>query len=271
VVVVDAGPFAEIPDGTAIKLPWGPSFEMDLADTLLRLAITPAARAQIGEAAAREIGRRNSPDVTLAAYRAAIDDAAATDPRPWRSDAIFNFRPPQHSPPAAAPLWQRLDAVPGLMPPAPAPFGPTLIGRVLAQGSRADLAALRSLGHIPQTTAPDWRPQDEPARARDLVFLHLPAGHALLAAPGLLADVNRLLRFGGVLVLVLTGIGPRAHKLAARATGMTALRAAGFRVDLAAAAVPPTLAYDGRPEPDSMVWRASKVSEFAAQPAFDAA
>jgi glycosyltransferase involved in cell wall biosynthesis len=254
VVVVDAGPFAEIPDGAAIKLPWGPRFEADLSDTLLRLAISPAARNQIGARAAEEIGRRNSPAATIAAYRAAIDAAAAVPPRPWRCTATVIHHPPQRPPQSGAPLWQRLDAVPRLSP----------TGATLAIGDPADLAALTVLGHQPTLPHPGWQRQDGAERDQDMVFLNLGPTSPLLAEATLLRAVNHRLRFGGVLVLTVTGIPPRGHPLAARATGIAAFRAAGYRVELAAAAAPPTLTGEALPEPDAVVWRAIKLSEFAA-------
>jgi hypothetical protein len=96
------------------------------------------------------------------------------------------------------------------------------------------------------------------------VFLSLGPDSPLLAEAKLLTQVNRRLRFGGLLVLSLAGVAPLDHPLASRAGGMAALRGAGYRVDLAGAAAAPGLAGGTAPEPDGVVWRAIKVSDFEA-------
>jgi glycosyltransferase involved in cell wall biosynthesis len=259
VVVVDDGPFAEVADGAAIKLAWGPGFEGALGDTLLRLAISPAMRASIGARAAEVTAARHSPARTIAAYRHAIDSAAASADRPWRSGCAHIYRPVQQPADAEAPLWARLDATPRLAP----------AGRVLAIGAAADRARLRSLGHALEIAPPGWRPADAEDCAYDLVFAHLSASDPLLDQPALLAALNRVLRFGGLLVLDLHGLDPRGHALASRLAGEAAFAASGWRVDLAAAAAPPTLAQgpdgDDQPEAETMVWRAVKVSAFIAR------
>ena len=250
VVVADEGPFAEIPNGAAVRLPWGPRIEAELADCLANLAANPARRRQIGAAAAEHTARRNAPHATLTAYRAAIEAAAAAADPPWRRLTAFGYDPPQNRPAGGPPLWQRLGAAPRGEPSAAS----------LCVGRPRELAALRALGHAP-AAARGWRPEDAAPYSLDFVFLSLSAGHVLLADPALLPGLNRALRHDGVLVISLAGLAPSGHPLASRTTGQAALHAAGFRVDLAAAAPAPAMTDEAQPGPEAFVWRATKISD----------
>jgi glycosyltransferase involved in cell wall biosynthesis len=251
VVVIDEGPFAEIPDGAAVKLPWGPEIEAMLADALLRLAISPAARAQIGARAAAEIGARNDPARTAAAYRAAIDAAAGSPATRWAFTTPLRYLPVQRIG-QPGPLWARLDLVPRTIAACD----------VLAVADAADVAALRRLGHAPVRAPLRWRPEQEPARGWDIVLIRLLPDSPWPDDAALAGALNRMLRFGGILVLCVTGIDPRARVLAAHGAGEALLRGRGFRVDAAAAAAPPTLAEPEPPSGEEIVFKAVKVSAF---------
>ena len=264
VVVVDEGPFAEIPDGAAVKLAWGPQFETDLADALLRLAISPRARREIGAAAAARTARHNAPARSLAAYCAAIDDAAERWVGDRRRAGALVYASAQARAPRGAPLWRRLRAMPVLRP----------AGAVLARGDAADIAALVAMGVTPGVVASAaWLPWDEAVGGLDAALVVVAAGEALLGVPGLgvpglaelglAAGLNQMLRLGGVLVLVLRGSGSAGHVLGRRGEGEAALRRAGFDVELGCAAAAAVLGEATAAEPEGMVWRAVKVSDVA--------
>jgi glycosyltransferase involved in cell wall biosynthesis len=247
VVVVDDGPFAEIPDGAAVKLRWGPGIEADLADALLRLAAAPVLRTEIGARAAADTARRHGPGRVVAAYEAAIRCAAAAD-RPWRRTAALVHATGQEAAPEDAPLWRRLDAMPRLEPP----------GMVVARGDAADLAALCALGFAAENAGETWTPDAMAERCCDAMLLIMRRGDRLLRVPDLPARLNRVLRFGGVVVVEIRDLAPDAHVLASRARGPTVWRRAGFVVTLDGVAQSP----GGRaPEPPRVVWRALKVAE----------
>ncbi len=257
VVVIDEGPFAELPDGTAVKLPWGPDIETMLADALLRLAISPAARTQLGARAAAEIGARHHPQRTVAAYRAAIDAAAAAPAPPWSFGATWRYPPAQQCPGVDGPLWRRLNLVPRVSPPA----------RVLAIGDAQDAAGLRALGHAPVLARAAWRPEQEPDRGWDIVFLRIGPASPWADPAHLIADLNRILRFRGILAVCVIGLDPLQHPLAARGAGAGLLCRGGFSVDLAESAPPPTLRAQEAWPGNERVWRAIKISDFVAMAA----
>jgi hypothetical protein len=252
VVVIDEGPFAEIPDGAAVKLPWGPNIEAMLADALLRLAIVPAARAQIGARAAAETATRNNPIRTMNAYRAAIDAAAAVSAVPWDFTATLHYPPVQLRAAIVGPLWQQLCLVPRTGSPC----------AVLAIADPADYAALDALGHAPVRGASGWRPEHEPDRNWDIVLIRLTPDSPRSDPAHFVAELNRMLRFGGILVLCIAGLDAGDHVLAARGNGAALLRSSGFRVESAASAPPPTLTADATPCGAELIWKAVKVSAF---------
>lgn len=264
-VVVDRGAFAEIPDGAAVKLRWGPGFDARLADALLELARDAALRARIGAAAREATLRENAIGRTLAGYRAAIAHAAAAPARPWASPVRWRTLPPQTRPgPSPLPLWAALGAVPE--PDRPA--------RVIALGDNWPASHLLPEG-VAAGIAAGTRPLDDflaappPPRSADLVLLAADGAHLEADAAPLLAAINRALALGGVLVASLRRdvAGPRTP-LERRGAGTGALEMAGFTVTLGDTAPPPDPLDTGSaaaPAVEERVWRAVKSSEFIAR------
>jgi len=273
VVVVDRGPFAEIPHDAALRLAWGPDFEPRLAEALTRLAADRGLRRRLGEGARAFIAAHHRPEQTLAAYQRAIAAAQATAPPPWASDARFEFLPPHRLAETvraaraalgrgALPLWFETGAVPVCSGAQPRTLvvgaaGAELLDRLgyrLAAGGTRRLASLDPEGAA------------EPARGADLAIV-LPDGTAAGDPDAALARLNRLLAFGGMLVwhLALAG-GEGAGPLAAYGDARRLFEAHGFRVDAAFAARPPFIddvddAPNDAATPLERCWRLFKVSD----------
>lgn len=270
IVVVDRGPFAEIPDGAACKLRWDGQFAMRLADALLTLARKPDLRHRIGRAARETVLRNNAIEATVAGYLTAIAKATDTAHRPWRSKVVWEILPPheltrarRETASGAAepqPLWYRSGAVPTSTRPC----------RAAAWASPSDRDLLTRLGHSAElrslTELTNLTGEDSyPPRTLDLVLIRGTtdevSGHL-----DWLRLVNRVLAFGGLVVVNLetTSDGVR-HPLQRRPSGTQAFARCGFRVDEFTTAALPDLGgttSDLADSRDERCWRAVKVSEY---------
>jgi len=268
VVVVDRGAFAEIPDTCAVKLQWGPDFEPRLADALRRLATDATLRAWLGANARRTVQGAHAPEVTAAGYVSAIRRAAGAPPRPWMTACAWDYLPPHELArlPADLPLWVRAGAAPVGVP------GCSVL-RLGDDWAAADPLAT-ALGHpAGPLPSPDLGPFIA-AGSVDLAVACLRAEHMDPDADTWLAGLNRVMAYGGILVLNLRRAESRGvrHPLETRAAGQDLLERAGFRVDLSTASSPPGLDdVDVHPAlEDERCWRAVKVSAFAASPMLSA-
>jgi hypothetical protein len=256
VVVVDRGPFAEIPDGIAVKLAWDDGFQERLGEALVRLARDSASRTMIGRAAASYVATAHGLDRSVALYLSALDAARQAPAPPWASVAAWEMTAPgamaaaraaaRHvlGPDGTLPRWFLAGAVPRSEEPC----------RVAAVNATAtDRALLALLGHAGASFLCQADFLALPQRALDLLVLFL--GNE--APP--LAAANAALAFGGRLAVVMAAEAPFAQSAA------KALLAHGFRIDLACRETPPSL--DLRDEQDGdrdggVCWLAVKYTEF---------
>jgi len=253
-VVVDRGPFAEIPDGAAEKIAWGENFNRRLGTALLRLAHEPERRARIGAAAGEYIRAEHGLDRTTPLYLRAIEAAEARQPAAWRSPAQWAFAPPSAPRLPVGPLWQISGALPLPVP---------------------GLRAIRLGSDGPASHGWDWETRtleieagaatDDPA---DLALVEVDAAILAAGAFAQLRRLNAMLRFGGVLVLNLTRTvdGPRGA-LERAAEGARLLEACGFTVQEHVTGPEPDLAGLLKPAPlkEEHCWRAVKSGGFLAR------
>lgn len=199
VVVVDRGPFAEIPDGAAVKLAWDDAFQARLADTLVKLSADKAARTRIGRAAAAYVAAAHSLDNSVAAYGRAIDAARRTPPPRWASTVNWQTAAPSavHAERAAGrkalgsggalPRW----FLAGIVPRAAGPCRVAATG-----GGPREKALLQVLGHVEIAFVPACSMANLAPRSIDLFILF---GEC---SPAILQNANTALAFGGRLVLI---------------------------------------------------------------------
>jgi glycosyltransferase involved in cell wall biosynthesis len=199
VVVVDRGPFAEIPDGAAVKLAWDNAFQARLADTLVQLSADKPARKRIGQAAAAYIAAVHSLDKSAAAYGHAIDAARRTPPPRWASMVDWQTAAPSavHLERAAGrnslgsdgalPRW----FLAGIVPRAVGECRVAAVG-----GEPRDKTLLQLLGHADIAFVNAGSVASIPARSIDLFILFSQCSSAVLR------NVNAALAFGGRLVLI---------------------------------------------------------------------
>ncbi|WP_174438719.1 glycosyltransferase [Azospirillum formosense] len=209
-VVVDHGPFAEIPDGAAVKLAWGSDFEERLERSLLELAHAPDQRRQIGEAARAYIRDAHAIQRSAAAYRDVILAAQNKPEEPWAVSAAWEFATPSSHEAALSrlgvvkvqpgDLWWRQAAVPVKSDPIQVV---TCLPHAASTQYMADL-----FGHIRETVQNVHRAQLIKAltqryrRSCDLLLVAQPI-EAVDRFWDLLVQANRALSFGGLLVLDL--------------------------------------------------------------------
>lgn len=91
VVVVDHGPFAELPDDICVKVPWSARFGDDLETALLDILQDPEKRASIGARAKRFLRERHAIERSAEAYREALLQAAAQPDAPWGVERPHRF------------------------------------------------------------------------------------------------------------------------------------------------------------------------------------
>ena len=256
VVLVDRGPFAEIPDGAAVKLAWDDRFQGRLGEALVQLAGDAPRRIGIGQAAAAYVTAAHGLDRSVALYLSVIDAARQTPVPCWASGLAWDAVAPAAMaaareaarralrPDAVLPRWFLAGAVPHTA-------GPCRAAAVNAGDT--DRALLALLGH----GAADFLAQESlaalPPRALDLLVLFGRGEDLALAA------ANAALAYGGRLALVLAGETPAAQGTAA------ALLAHGFHIDRGCSETPPSL--DARDEADGdrdggACWLAVKYTEF---------
>lgn len=282
-IVVDHGPFAEIPDGAAVKLAWGSDFEARLERSLLELARAPEQRRRIGEAARAHIRDVHAIQRSAAAYHDAILAAQSKPEAPWAVSAAWEFATPSSHEAAlsrlgspkvrAGDLWWRQAAV-------PVKSGPVQVMACLPHADSTQYLA-DLLGHTRETVQ-----SIHPAQlTKTLTECHpRTCGLLLVAQPieatgrlwDLLVQANRALAFGGLLVLDLwqDGQSDTPPELACPENVDTLLLRAGFRLrrcwtgpDDVSFALDLADPEAWRREPHAEVcWQAVKISEFIAPP-----
>jgi glycosyltransferase involved in cell wall biosynthesis len=276
VVVVDHGPFAELPDDVCVKVPWSPRFGEDLETALLDILRSHDRRRAIGMRARRFLRSRHAIDRSAAAYREALLDAAARPEAPWgvrrphrfltlraREGLYAEFgRPPQGT------LWVREAALPE------------------AGEGRLALASDRPALHMEWLARHGYSagqivsmPADGQADPAGLVPRGADAALLACPEPGLgafrrqLAALNGALAFGGVLAVdLLQADFSGSGILATPALIEEEFARAGFSVLHRALGGPSdvSLTADFRSEdavPDGLFeacWKAVKISEFIA-------
>ena len=217
VVVVDRGPFAEIPPGAAVRIRWGPGFEQRLANALLELGNDPELRRRIGYTARMVTQAGNSLQATVTGYKRAIATAQATKVPECGVPQAWAFPPPHQLNRLVAearqrhggcdlPVWFSSGMIPicGCPPLRTLVLGAsdyefTLLA-LLGYGERVERRKLGSGGRM----------REAEKRTADLVIWFLDADEIVLQEGRLLADVSQRLAFGGMLVLSVTlAVGSR--------------------------------------------------------------
>lgn len=271
VVVVDHGPFAELPDDVCVKVPWSARFAEDLEAALLESIHNVERRKAIGARAKRFIRGRHAIAASAAAYRAALL-AIADQPVPaWGVSRPHGFPTPQTLAqrfaeaglPPPGHLWVREAALPEADPQSRL----ALAGR----GYAAQAAWLARYGYSPGQVD-EW-PADEDGppfapRAADAA-LYADAAPGLAALRAKLAALNRALALGGVLALDLIWSGSPDASANPRDIE-DALVNAGFKLLKRALGGPtevfPALDFGAadpwEDAPFEGCWQALKVSEF---------
>jgi hypothetical protein len=240
VMVVDNGPFTELPDEAVVKVPWGPDFELCLESSLRELAANPVLRSRIGQAARTHVCSVHAIERSAAAYRDTIVAALSRPEEPWAVTAPWEFATSAAHEAALArldapdvgpgSLWWRQAAVPVR--------GDDPISMV-ACSSRSDCTcyldevyghAAQAVERLPVMSWIDALAQ-RPSRGCDLLLVALPIEQIGDLWQGLVA-ANRSLALGGMLVLDLwqghEGEVPRELTHAEEIDGL--LLRAGFRL-----------------------------------------
>ncbi|CAL1240543.1 glycosyltransferase [Candidatus Methylocalor cossyra] len=272
VVVVDHGPFAELPDDICVKVPWSDRFGEDLEAALLACLRNPAGCRETGARAKRYLGQRHAIANSAAAYRRLLLDAKDGPERPWGVARPHRF--------LGLPERQALLAEAGAPPPGALWVREGLVP--VAAGSRLVLASDRPDRQLPWLgrhgypaelidSLPWERPAPPGSRAAAAALLSAeePEGEALQVWLRLL---NRALAFGGVLVVDLlqaekAGCGwleepARLEEALARAGFAVLRRALGGASDLMLAVEFPD--GDGEEVRYEACWQAVKISEYPA-------
>ncbi len=265
VVVVDRGPFAEIPDGAAWKLAWDDCFQHNLGDALVRLAGDPQTRAQIGQSAASFIAAHHSLDMTVSGYTRAIAAAQRMQAPHWASRTAWHVGAPTClqneraearlalGPRGCLPRWFLAGAV-------PRPQHGDESCRVAAFGAAANDLALLALIGLRNIATPSWAALEGlPPRGLDLLVLFTDQPIRLLTL------ANAKLSFGGRLVLVVTSSALSEDPRLPAKIGAS-LRRHGFSTDTSCLVTPPSL--DPVDEDDGdrdggASWSAVKFTEFS--------
>lgn len=273
VVVVDRGPFAEIPDEAALKIKWGRRFESDLAMGLEMLARDPLLRRRIGENARRYIAENNGLSATVAGYRQAIAGATQAAPRTWTSNVVWELLPPQelvarvrhartYRSRQQLPLW----FVSGIIPSSSTPGvqavwsgDPSDIQLLtLAQDGPGPLFRQLHLCQFESQSSLLQRSLDlvvvvsdsEPGRISELIR----------AVPWL----SRALKLGGLLIVYMSSSADVHGSLAQLRSDLERLvQQVGFKIELyeSGAAVDPDDGFKGSSVVEERCWRALKATE----------
>jgi glycosyltransferase involved in cell wall biosynthesis len=281
VVVVDRGPFAEIPPGAAVPIRWGPAFEERLADSLLQLAHDGELRRKIGQAARTVTTTANSLEATVAGYRAAIAKAQAAEAPPYSTSQAWAFLPPDQLDrlvvqanrdrvSEALPVWFS-----GAMVPVRGKTAPRMIA--IGAGD-AEFSLLEFLGYDSgarkSLSRADGHEVPECDRCSvDLIICFADATEDASDDRSLLRAINQRLVFGGMLVWCATrrSESGAASPLEQRHSGHQLLQSCGFRVDKSIAGSEPLI--DDLKEPpagsaitEERCWRAYKTNESFVSP-----
>lgn len=277
IVVVDHGPFAEIPDDICIKVPWTPRFDRQLEESLLAMIHHPARRKEIGDRARKFMRDRHAIDKSAASYREFLLEASALPETPWgveRPHRFLGFQATERmlaetgAPPAGA-LWVRESVLPEAQNDR---------DRLLLAGNHPaiQLPWLERLGYGDgqiDVIAPEALAEGLDTTPRSLYQALLVDNRASQDAwRKQLASLNQALAFGGILVVDLVQGDPAENDLLAEPSRIDGLLAeAGFRVhgNTLGGAGDVSLAVDFRGAmPDGecfeACWQAVKISEYMA-------
>lgn len=265
-----------------MRVAWGADFEARLGQALLQLALDRGLRRRIGDKARDFIERNHRLDITVAGYKKAIAAAQAIAPPQWATTAPREFLPPHRladvvraaraaGATPALPLWFEVGAVPVCGSVAPR--------MLVVGGDGSDAALLQLLGHARDAActshvaaidtddlaAPLWR-------TADLAIVHWDEAMAGRDPSVALAWLNRHLAFGGTMVWSAATTNDTTRRGGQRAAAAPLFEAYGFRIEAAFTGSPAQI--DDPPEDSGMglveerCWRAVKVSETFADPAF---
>jgi glycosyltransferase involved in cell wall biosynthesis len=286
VVVVDRGPFAEIPPGAAVPIRWGPAFEERLAEVLLRLAHDTELRCKIGNAARTTTTTANSLEATVAGYASAIAKAQAAEAPAYSTSQAWAFlshsqldnlvvRASRDRISDALPVWFSGAMVPvcGQPPPRMIIIGAGNTEFSLLQLLGYENGIRRNLSHVQGHEVPEHE-----RCSVDLIICFADAAAAESEDRLMLCALNQRLVFGGMLVwcaMRRSESGARSL-LEQRHSGHQLLRSCGFRVDKSIAGSEPLI--DDLKEPpmsdaitEERCWRAYKTNESFVSPEASAA
>jgi hypothetical protein len=277
-VVVDRGPFAEITDGAAIRLPWDRDFLPRLAEALLRLGNDRELRRCVGVNASRATALNNNIHATVRGYQKAIDEAIARAPPRWNSNVAWEFLSLQE-----LTRINRNAAETYANPVLPCWFSAGIMpvcrggARTLWIGDPGEISLLRNLGYrldmiMVLSSAGEAALADQSPRSVDCIVLRLSGPSSeLLDLDEHLAALNRLLAFGGLLILVSALSQTDGAPQRIRSIVLSAAGNCGFHVDAYATGGAPDIfelpgnLWTGDAQ-EQRCWRLRKVSETVVGP-----
>lgn len=277
VVVVDHGPFAELPDDVCLKVPWSERFDDDLARELLDILSNTERRQAIGERAKRYMRDRHAIEKSANSYRQFLLETLGQPIQPWGVDQPYRFlnlrareklfsefgRPP------VGMLWAREAGVPEFSG-----------GRLVLASNQPESQCVWLNRHGYSNGTIDL--VDIPDQAMAMKALPDRTAHAVLfasAEPDLelfiayLKEFNRVLSFGGLLVIDLVQSHFNGGGLLADPSLLEqTLSQAGFIINHRALGGPSdvSLAVDFKDTDEAAeelfeaCWQAIKISEFLA-------
>jgi glycosyltransferase involved in cell wall biosynthesis len=118
-VVVDIGPFSELPDTTCIKIPWGSNFTQNLTEVILDLAYDSNKRYILGKNAREYIRLHHDVSVTALSYVKAIETSKSNQVAHLYPSHVCEFSTPkdkesilQSLASISIPLWFREQQIP---------------------------------------------------------------------------------------------------------------------------------------------------------------
>ncbi|NJD05538.1 MAG: glycosyltransferase, partial [Methylococcaceae bacterium] len=233
VVVVDHGPFAELPDDICIKVPWSAEFLDNLETALVQSLSNAAVRREIGDRAKRFLRDRHAIGKSASAYRAILLDAMASPEAPWGVEQPHRFLTlrgreqlfAETGLPTSGALWVRE----AILPEAHA--GRRLV--LASDQSALQLEWLARHGYGPDRI--DWLPvapeAPRPPRRGADAALYAATKPDIAAFRDCLARFNEALAFGGILVVDLVQAEDSGSDLLTNPARVEAeLSRAGFRL-----------------------------------------
>jgi glycosyltransferase involved in cell wall biosynthesis len=273
VVVVDRGPFAEIPDGAAIRLTWDRTFPQRLADALLTLAKDRDLRRRVGLSASRYTAVNNSIHATIRGYQKAVQQATKRAVPQWACEVVWEFLSPQAltrinilaanaDRDLPLPCW----FIAGVMPVSSSRI------QALWIGDAREISLLSNLGYpdgaVQVLASPSQAALAAQApRSFDWILFRFggrPSDFAILDKH--IAALNRLLAFGGLLILHSV-VGHVDYQMPLIRSAISRITAShGFHLDAyvtggVSGIFGPPGASTTADEQEERCWRLSKISE----------